>query len=307
MTESMRGLIAFMFLLKCSFALHIIQTEYWFSGEDPAKAKEACTNDPTSFSFTLRSPSGFITDVYDTQVYNGSLGPWSGTDSCYFWSIDDNGKILFQNFTYPMQDANDIRDWATRPFCFSAPHDTKRMESGDCLIIENPDPQVESDCYTKVNIGRKSKSCVLVEEKYKNKFCTQPEKAFPLYYELEINECDVNAYVPDDEYHDGISAFFFSKVKEDLYQIQTYKDPSCLFEDIDPEDPPQYVKIGECQPDFDDDSETPFKTWTKVVSLTCDNDKKLQNSEHRKSSNYTSFTRLMKKGVRNTKLQTIKP
>jgi len=302
----MWSLIAFLFLLNSSFA-HIIQTEFWFNGEDPAKAKDACINHPTSFSFTYRSTYGFISNVFWTE------SPWSGTDSCYFWSIDDDGKILYQNFTYPMQDANDVSAWVTRPFCFSAPHDTKRLESGDCLMIEYPEShgEISPDSYTKVNIARKSRSCVLVEEKYKNKFCTQPEKAFPVYYELDINECDVNAYVPEDEYHDGISAMIMSKVKDDLYQIQTYKDPNCIFEDIDPDNPdPQYLKVGECYPDDDDDSDTPFKTWTKFVSLTCDDDKKIQNSEYtqyRKSSNYTSFTRLMKKGIRNAKLKMINP
>merc|ERR1719365_270973 len=105
-----------------------------------------------------------------------------------------------------------------------------------------------------------------------------------------------------------------SKVSDDVYEIQSYKDQNCIFED--PDHPVQYLKIGECQPNFDDDDDTPFKTWTKVVSLKCDGDddktnqngkQNHQNSEYTKSSNYTSFTRLMKKRVRNSKLKMINP
>jgi len=289
----MRGLIAFLFLLKSSFASNIILTDYW-NGEDPAKAKEACMNDPTSFTFTLTSPSQFITGVDDNEVcnMNGTDCQWSGIDTCYYWKVFD-GEIIYQDFTYSMQDENDIAAWAVRPFCDSASHDMKRLESGDCFNSEVGTMEV----YKKASIPRESKSCTLVEEMYKNKACTHPANAFALHYEFDMNECFVYADFPN-----GILAMNVSKVNDDVYQIQSYKDPNCI---LDPDHPVQYLKIGECQPNFADDDDTPFKTWTKVLGLKCDDEKRNQNSEYIKSSNYTSFTRLMKKGIRNAKLKRI--
>ena len=98
-----------------------------------------------------------------------------------------------------MQDENDVAAWATRPFCNAASHDFKVislfsmdffiklgieiLESGDCFSSEVGTMEV----YRKASIPRKSKSCTLVEEMYKNKACTHPANAFALHYEFDMN------------------------------------------------------------------------------------------------------------------------
>jgi len=307
----MRGLIAFLFLLKTSFALEVILTDYW-NGEDPAKAKEACMNDPTSFTFTRTLPSRFTTGVDDNEVCNedGTDCQWTGTDYCYYWGLWDTG-IIYQNFTYMIQDAKDVTAWATRPFCGNAAQNTKRLKSGDCFIQD-----IETmEEYTKVSVPPKSKECVLIEEVYKHQSCTSPANAFSSQYEFNMDECFVYGYESD--VPDGIWVMKVENKYVDTYQISQYKDPNCLFEDNDPDYLPQVLKIGDCLPNFDRGiDDTPFKTYTKVVSLKCDGDDDKtnqkskeyhQNSEHTKSYNYTSFTGLMKKRVRNSKLKMVNP
>jgi len=278
-------------IVSPSLAVNIITTSYW-NFADPSKAKDVCMNNPNFFNYTVIGPTGFMVDTDYSSECIGDNCTYSGTDTCNYWTIREDDKISYMNFTRSYQNPKDIKGWVTRPFCDAAPRTQKVYESGSCVVI-NPLFGIN-----KYSIGLDEKSCTMKEVTYKNAECTQPSNGFPVQYKFDLNKCEVFGFTPGVGVDEGGTLFAakVTKIAEDRYQVQVYDDPYCIFPSIDPDQPgPQAMNIGECSSD-DDDEDNPFRTWTKIVSLECGQTS--QFAAQKKSFRSTSFTRLTKKMLR---------